>query len=122
MKTIAKAQPVKKVTKVEKTKKVTAKKVQKVSTYKMNVLEVNKALKTSTKSLGGARAILLNFASEIGLNANFVKILKASKEPQNYKLLAEKVRTSKSGNYSPFFILQTLNKHEAYFNEVYFEK
>jgi len=81
------------------------------STYKQNVLEVNANLKIQSKSLGGCRSILLDMASEIGMNRVHVKILKDSKKPENYKILKKYVRTSKNGNYCPFYVLQALNNH-----------
>ena len=103
-----------------KVKKATAKVAQvekKVSGYSVNVLKVNQELKKVNKSLGGCRSALLNNANEIKLNPLFVKLLTQSKTGANYKLFAEKVRTSKNGNYSPFYILQTMNKHSKFFQE-----
>lgn len=87
------------------------KQVKKVSTYKEHVLAVNKELKVQSKSLGGCRSILLTFASEIGLTPAHKKILQASKKQNNYEILKKYVRTSKNGNYSPFYLLQALNKN-----------
>ena len=81
------------------------------TSYQKNVLAVNKELKRQNKSLGGCRSTLLNMAKEINLNPLFVKLLKDSKEAENYKVLQTFVRTSKAGNYCPFYVLQALNKH-----------
>jgi len=81
------------------------------SGYKVNVLGTNLNLKKELKSLGGCRSLLLNNAKEIGLNDKFALILRQSKKDESiYKFLAENVRTSKNGNYSPFYLLQFLHK------------
>lgn len=85
--------------------------------YEKDVLTVNRNLKKEVKSLGGARAILMQFAKEIKMSSRFVTILKLSKEQINYKILESKVRTSKAGNYSPFYLLQSLNKNYQYFKD-----
>jgi hypothetical protein len=98
------------------TKKVTkGANLQKVTNYQTNVLNVNKSLHKECKSLGGARAILLTFAKQTNMKASFIRLLKLSESKENYEMLTAKVRKSKNGNYSPFFILQSLNKNEEYF-------
>jgi hypothetical protein len=89
------------------------------SMYQKNVLMINASLKTQLKSLGGCRSVLLNFASEIELTPIQIKILKSTKDQENYKLLQKQVRTSKSGNYSPFFLLQALYKNESAWKELF---
>lgn len=85
--------------------------MKKQSNYKVNVLGTNVNLKKELKSLGGCRALLLNNVKEIGLNSKFAQILKESKKDESlYKFLSKNVRTSKSGNHSPFFLLQFLHK------------
>lgn len=90
-----------------------------LSAYQSNVLLTNLRLKAVNKSLGGCRAMLLNSANEIGLTPIQVKLLKASKEGENYRLLASLVRTSKAGNYSPFYLLQSLYKHEKQLKDAF---
>ena len=85
--------------------------MRKQSNYKENVLSTNLNLKKELKSLGGCRALLLNNVKEIGLNSKFAQILRQSKKDEDlYKFLVTNVRTSKSGNYSPFYLLQFLHK------------
>ena len=93
-------------------KQTTMKKSKQPSAYQTNVLAVNAELKKVQKSLGGCRSVLLQNANEIGLNAVQKKLLKESKKPENYKVLLQYVRTSKKGNHSPFYLLQSLHKHE----------
>lgn len=87
-------------------------------TYKIQVLGVNSELKKFNRSLGGCRSVLLNNSKEIGLTPLQVKILQATKKPEVYKVLQEKVRTSKNGNYSPFYVLQAIYKNSAKFQEL----
>lgn len=85
--------------------------MKKQSNYKVNVLGTNLNLKKELKSLGGCRAVLLNSRKEIKLYPKFAVILQKSKKDENlYKFLVKNVRTSKSGNYSPFYLLQFLHK------------
>ena len=85
--------------------------MKKQSNYKLNVLGTNLNLKKELKSLGGCRALLINNSKEIDLNTKFAQILRQSKKDENlYKFLVKNVRTSKSGNYSPFYLLQFLHK------------
>ena len=109
MTAVKKATVVKIITTGAKMQKVT------LTNYQINVLNVNKALKSECKSLGGARSILMTFSQAINLAPKFVRILKASKSKENYEILVSKVRTSKSGNFTPFFILQSLHKNEETF-------
>ena len=86
-------------------------KKQSKSNYKVNVLDTNVNLKKELKSLGGCRALLLNNTKEIGLSPKFAQILRQSKKDENlYKFLVNNVRTSRSGNYSPFYLLQFMHK------------
>jgi hypothetical protein len=85
--------------------------MKKQSNYQLNVLSTNVELKKELKSLGGCRALLLNNSKEIKLSPKFAQILRQSKKDENlYKFLVNNVRTSKSGNYSPFYLLQFLHK------------
>ncbi len=89
----------------------------KVSAYKLNVLNTNKALKQERKSLGGAVRILWLFREEIKLSKEYVQILSVIRENNEvYASFKENVRVSKAGNYSPFFVLQAI--HKALKNEV----
>lgn len=87
------------------------KKQKKVSVYALNVLATNKNLKGEERTLSGSRSRLLSLAKEINLPPHYKAFLVKSKKDKNlYKQLVEVVRTSKSGNYSPFFVLQGLHK------------
>ena len=93
--------------------------------YKIQVLDRNTTLKQFSKTLGGARAILLS--SEGILTAKELKMLKASKKPANYKVFKANVRTYvnssthktaplfDTGKVSPFYILQSMYANEALF-------
>lgn len=80
--------------------------------YGRQVLAVNTDLKKATKSIGGARAILLNLHTEgmLKLEAYQVAILKASKKEQKvYEALKSLTfHHPKSGNPSPFYVLQAI--------------
>jgi hypothetical protein len=83
----------------------------KVSAYKMNVLNTNKALKRECKSLGGAVKVLWLFRDEIELSTQYIQILSQIRENDDvYATFKENVRVSKAGNYSPFFVLQAIHK------------
>lgn len=83
----------------------------KVSAYKMNVLNTNKALKRECKSLGGAVKVLWLFREEIELSTQYIQILSQIRENDDvYATFKENVRVSKAGNYSPFFVLQAIHK------------
>jgi hypothetical protein len=82
--------------------------------YATQVLGVNRALKVETRSLGGCIKTLLNFSNEIGLDAQRVKVLRfVQKDNEAFKSFKGIVRISKAGNYSPFYVLQALNKNLA---------
>lgn len=79
--------------------------------YQSQVLGVNRALKTENKSLGGCIRMIISNAANIGLDKNRLEILKfISKDNDAFKIFKANVRTSKAGNYSPFYVLQTINK------------
>ncbi len=83
----------------------------KLSAYKMNVLNTNKALKRECKSLGGAVKILWLFRDEIELSTQYIQILSEIRVNDDvYAVFKENVRVSKAGNYSPFFVLQAIHK------------
>lgn len=89
------------------------------SVYQNQVINVNKALKAERKSLGGCIKTLLIFKKEIGLDAQRVKILTfITKDNDAFRSFKKIVRTSKYkgkdlGTYSPFYVLQALNKNLA---------
>lgn len=96
---------------VIKSKKSTSKKVVKISEYKVNVLDTNKALRQETKTLSGAVKNLWFFRNEIGLSKQYTNIVKAiMQDDAVYKVFKENCRASKSGNYSPFYVLQAIHK------------
>lgn len=78
------------------------KSVKTISTYKVNVLKANKELKQETKTLKGSLQVLKLLTK----NEN---VLKACNEV-DYQKLKKACRKSKTGNYSPFFVLQALYK------------
>ena len=83
----------------------------KISAYKMNVLNTNKALKRECKSLGGAVKVLWLFREEIELSTQYIQILSEIRENNDvYATFKENVRVSQAGNYSPFFVLQAIHK------------
>ena len=102
-------------------------KTKKKSEYQVNVLDRNKTLQKFSKTLGGARSILLS--SEGILTAKELKMLRATKKPANYKVFKAHVRTyvnSKThatkpnfdtGKVSPFYILQAMHKHADLFSK-----
>ena len=80
--------------------------------YGRQVLAVNTDLKSASRSIGGARAILLNLHNEgmLKLEAYQLAILKASKKNQSvYEMLKGLTfHHPKSGNPSPFYVLQAI--------------
>lgn len=104
---------------VKTVKKVVKKKAVKETDYQKNVINVNRALKNERKSLGGCIKTLLMFNKEINMNPTQVKVLRfIQKDQEAYKGFKKIVRTSHYkgkdlGTYSPFYILQSLNKNIA---------
>jgi len=80
--------------------------------YGRQVLAPNHDLKKAVKTIGGARAVLLNLHNEklIKLEGYQVTILKASKKSQLVYETLKKLtyHHPKSGNPSPFYLLQCL--------------
>jgi len=80
--------------------------------YGRQVLAPNHDLKKAVKTIGGARAVLLNLHNEklIKLEGYQVTILKASKKSQLIYETLKKLtyHHPKSGNPSPFYLLQCL--------------
>lgn len=92
----------------------------KVSNYAAKVLNVNTKIKEVSKSLGGARAIILSLdkmkddkgQKVVDIDAKFIQVLTASKKPDNYKVLTKYVTLAgRAKGFSPFRVLQCLNKH-----------
>jgi hypothetical protein len=109
--TAEKVAPKKSVAKKSVAKKVAPKKVVKISEYTKNVIHTNRALKTEYKTLGGCVKQLLFFKKEMGLSKSYITILNGiNKDSAIYKQFAKSVRSSKSGNYAPFFVLQAIHK------------
>ena len=83
----------------------------KVSAYKVNVLNTNKALRMECKTLSGAVKNLWFFREEIGLSTQYKKIIRAiMQDDAIYKVFKQNCRVSKAGNYAPFFVLQAIHK------------
>jgi hypothetical protein len=77
-------------------------KVVKVLDYKVNVLNTNKALKQETKTLNGCIKLLKLLSKDTKVLAQLDLI--------PFGTLKKKVRKSKAGNYSPFYLLQAVYK------------
>jgi hypothetical protein len=83
-------------------------KAKEVSSYKANVLEANKALKTERLKLGYCIDDLLKLSS---LDSKFVSYLrKAKKDSVTYKLIETNVKKTKKG-FNAFYLLQYLYKN-----------
>jgi hypothetical protein len=93
-------------------KEVTAKTVtvKKVSNYKTNVIEANKALNVEKNSLGAYIDLLIKYDSVLCIE--FRSYLKDIKEGNkaNYENLKKVVRTTKNGKFNQFYTLQGLQK------------
>lgn len=102
------------IAKKETPKKETPKK--KVDIYATNygkqVLTINADYKTANKTVGGCRSTLLNLHNEklLTLQPYQIAILKASKKSQPvYEVLKKQCyHHPKTGNTSPFYLLQSL--------------
>jgi hypothetical protein len=84
--------------------------------YGQEVLSVNKQLKTYVKSFKGALSVIQACKTDkaLKLTRKQIAILNAAKKQDKvYNFLKENTRTSKTGNSSPFYILQTVRKHQA---------
>lgn len=80
--------------------------------YQSQVLGVNRALKAEQRTLGGCIKTLLLLGKDAGLDAQRIKILRfVQKDDAAYNSFKSLVRTSKKGNYCPFYVLQALNKN-----------
>lgn len=81
----------------------------KVSSYKNEVLESNKILKQESIKLGYCVKVLINNVNILKLSPLMIKNLHAiNKDSEAYKLAVQNCRKSKTGNYSPFYLLQYL--------------
>ena len=94
---------------------------EKVNKYKEEVLTVNAKLKEWKGTFGFCRSTLLSFHSsdEYTLLPYQARLLKLSKIKANYEFILEKVRISKAGNHSAFYILQCLKKHREELEKVF---
>ena len=101
---------VKKPLTLEELAKIQASKNTTKTVYEKRVILSNQANKLVIRTFGGVRAMILNNASEISLDKDFARILRASKKDSNlYNFLKKEVRTSKTGNYGVFYTLQSLH-------------
>lgn len=92
-------------------KKVVKKTTTKVSDYKKQVINSNAKLKATHKTLGGCLKNMWHFADDMGLTTSQKKVVKLLRADHNaYKEFQKVCRKSKSGNYSPFFVLQAIYK------------
>lgn len=91
-------------------KTVTTKKA-KASEYKLQVLETNKALRTTHKTLGGCLKNMWFFRDDMKLTAKQTAVVKLLRsDDKAYASFQTICRKSKSGNYSPFYVLQAIYK------------
>lgn len=94
-----------------------------VSAYQANVLNVNKALKTQRKTFGGCIKTLLMYGKEIGLSPRQIKVLRfVQKDKLAFDTFKSNTRTAHYkgedlGTYSPFYVLQALNKQLAQYDK-----
>lgn len=131
--TVATKKVAKVATKKVATKKVATKKVAKKieltqslalstknkGTYKENVLDVNASLKSEYKAFGGACKVLLALVSNKLTDAHYSLLKAMKKDSDLYKRMDELTKRSKSGNVSPFVVLQMLHKNEINLIETY---
>jgi len=105
--TTATAQKANKVKTSQASKKVDTKKV---SNYTLQVIESNNILKKEAKTIGFCIKVILNNIKLLpNITDTMVKNLQAiNKDSEAYKLAVLNCRKSKSGNYSPFYLLQYL--------------
>lgn len=93
--------------------KVATKKTTAISDYTKNVINTNKNLKNEFKTLGGCLKQLYFFKDEMQLNPVYVAIIKFLREDTKaYEEFKKVCRTSKKGNYAPFFVLQAIHKSQ----------
>lgn len=98
-------------TKSKSTKKVVKSTTKKVSEYSKQVIATNKALKSTHKTLGGCLKNMWFFRDDMKLNSKQIAVVKLLRaDTKAYNSFQAIVRKSKSGNYSPFFVLQAMYK------------
>ena len=98
-------------TKSKTVKKVVKSTTVKVSDYKKQVINSNAKLKSTHKTLGGCLKNMHHFSAEMGLTTSQKKVVKLLRgDGKAYKEFQKVCRKSKSGNYSPFFVLQAIYK------------
>ena len=88
--------------------------VKKVSSYKTNVLNVNTSYKAKLKEecakVGHAIKMLNDMKAEMPKEvSDYIKVIKQNKNGE-YEACANGIRYSKSGNTSPFFLLQYVHR------------
>lgn len=108
------AKQVEKVATKQARKVVSKQAVKSPSNYNVKVLQANKQIKQVSKTIGGARAIILTMAMDgVEIDKQFIQVLKASKKkPENYKVLTKYVTLAGNAKgFTPFRLLQCLNKH-----------
>jgi len=95
----------------------------KVNAYNVEVIAVNAKLKEYRATFGACRSLLLSFhaSDEFTLLPYQARLLKLSKVKANYEFILERVRISKAGNHSPFYILQCLKKNREELERVFTE-
>jgi len=81
-----------------------------MSNYRKQVLDVNKSLKVELKSFNGAAKLLIAMDAPTAKQKRLLRAI--LKDKVLYNIAKDNVRKSKSGNISPFFILQFLYKVE----------
>ena len=81
------------------------------SNYRLQVLNPHKAAKNESKTVGGARAILLALheSNEITLPSEHALFLRESKkDAAKYKIIVENIRANKQGMFSEWLLRQAL--------------
>lgn len=96
---------------VKRVKTPTEKKSKKVNEYRLQVLNPNAQLKAEFKTLGGCLKQMWFFRDEMNLTKGQIDTVRLlRKDDAAYKVFSQNCRTSKKGNYSPFFVLQAIYK------------
>lgn len=86
-------------------------KQEKVNTYKVEVLDSIAAIKQECRTLGYALKVIRDTNGVHAEMKRKARLLLNSKSGlEAYKLCAEKCRKTKSGNFTPFYVLQYLKK------------
>jgi hypothetical protein len=96
---------------VVKGKKVVASTTKKVSEYSKQVIATNKALRTTHKTLGGCLKNMWFFRDDMNLTHKQTAVVKLLRtDDKAYTAFQNVCRKSKTGSYSPFFVLQAIYK------------